>query len=100
MKGFNLFTNIYLVPGVDLQGCVFDAVEVHPCHVVGQHGERQDVEICDDESAHFYGVYLHLSEGGITCVADCPDLELAEQMARLLEATGKQFYRNPEDDEM
>jgi len=76
---------------------VYDAVEVATIVTWYDDGERiqERVESKDDcfngESLELcelsYGIYLHLSEGGVECVAECEDADMcryiAEDMAKL-----------------
>ena len=61
----------------------YDAVEVHPVtrEVIG---DREYFDQCepDDPNRHCWSVYLHLTEGGIECIADC----MSEAHARLVAA--------------
>lgn len=47
----------------------YDAFEYHPCHT---HflGEKEIVEQCMSEEADFWSVYIHLKQGGLSCIAD------------------------------
>jgi hypothetical protein len=43
----------------------FDALEIHPCMVVGTDSlDNRIVEQCDPEDAHFWSVFGHLRTGG------------------------------------
>ena len=44
----------------------FDALEIHPCVVVGRDSlDNPIVEQCDPEDAHFWSVFGHLRTGGV-----------------------------------
>lgn len=44
------------------------------------------VEPCEPENADYWGVYLHQKTGGVQCVADLPNKELAEAFAAVIKA--------------
>jgi hypothetical protein len=71
----------------------WNATEVHGCRTVQETGEHQFqyTEQCEDEDAEFFGVYVHLLEGGIDCVADLPTREQANELATLLEKAAKAY---------
>lgn len=50
----------------------FDAIEVHPCCVVGSNEDRDFIETCEPEAAHFWSVYGHRRTGGVLCFEDFP----------------------------
>jgi hypothetical protein len=57
----------------------YDGVEVHP---VAREMRADGIELfeqCDRDSPdiHYWSVYLHMKEGGISCIADCPNEETA-----------------------
>jgi hypothetical protein len=65
----------------------YDAVEVHP--VAREIRDGMDLfEQCDPDSPdlHCWSVYLHMKEGGISCIADCPNEETALFIAGAVEA--------------
>lgn len=44
----------------------FDALEIHPCMVIGNDGmDDPIVEQCEPEDAHFWCVFGHLRSGGL-----------------------------------
>jgi hypothetical protein len=44
----------------------FDALEIHPCMVVGHDGMGSDiVEQCEPGDAHFWTVFGHFRTGGV-----------------------------------
>ena len=44
----------------------FDALEIHPCIVIGYDGMGGDiVEQCEPEDAHFWTVFGHFRTGGV-----------------------------------
>ena len=65
----------------------FDAIEVHPCCVVGSADGVDIVETCDPEDAHFWSVYGHCVTGGLDCFEDCPTEAEAEAFAARLRRT-------------
>jgi hypothetical protein len=62
----------------------FDAIEVHPCCVVGF---ADGVEMCEPEDAHFWSVYGHHVTGGLDCFEDFPTEAEAEAFAARLRRT-------------
>ena len=49
----------------------YDALEIHPCAVIGQDLFGKDVvEPCDPKDAHFWTVYGHLRTGGVHAFED------------------------------
>jgi len=49
----------------------FDALEIHPCAVIGHDGMGTElVEPCAPEEAHFWTVYGHYRTGGVNDLAD------------------------------
>jgi len=51
----------------------FDALEIHPCMVVGHDSMGGDiVEPCEPEDAHFWTVFGHYRCGGIDDFEDFP----------------------------
>ena len=74
----------------DLRFYKFDCFEVHPCKVVDGEAEfptiKQCVEQCEREEAEFWSVYVHLTGGGLDCIADCETEELANQLVEFLKA--------------
>ncbi len=74
----------------------WDCTEVWPCRTVQETGEHQFqyTEQCEDSEAEFFGVYIHLVEGGIECVADLPTRAQAEELATLLEKAAKTYQPN------
>jgi hypothetical protein len=65
----------------------WDNVEIHPMQNI------DSPELCEEDEAEFYSIFLHLTSGGLKCIADLPSKELAyslkETMLRFL-AGGKQ----------
>jgi hypothetical protein len=44
----------------------FDALEIHPCTVIGNDGmDNPIVEQCEPEDAHFWTVFGHYRTGGV-----------------------------------
>ena len=65
-----------------------NAVEVHPCVVVGNDSLGNEImEQCesDDPNIATWSVYWHLEEGGLVYIEDFPTQQEAEQAAALLE---------------
>jgi hypothetical protein len=49
----------------------FDALEIHPCAVVGHDSMGGEiVEPCEPEEAHFWTVYGHFRTGGVDAFED------------------------------
>jgi hypothetical protein len=49
----------------------YDALEIHPCAVIGRDlFGKEIVEPCDTEDAHFWTVYGHLRTGGVNDFED------------------------------
>jgi hypothetical protein len=65
----------------------FDAIEVHPCCVVGFADGVEMVETCEPEDAHFWSVYGHYVTGGLDCFEDFPTEAEAEVFAARLRRT-------------
>lgn len=65
----------------------YDAVEMHPVAREIRDG-MELFEQCEPDSPdlHCWSVYLHMKEGGITCIADCPTEEIALFVADAVEA--------------
>lgn len=65
---------------------IYNAVEVHPVAREVING-KEYFEQCDRDypDIFYWSVYLHLIEGGIQCVADCPTEEVADLVAAGLE---------------
>jgi hypothetical protein len=65
----------------------FDALEVHPCRVVGTADGIETVERCAPEDAHFWSVYGHYRTGCVDCFEDFPTEAEAEAFAARLRRT-------------
>jgi hypothetical protein len=51
----------------------FDALEIHPCVVIGNDSmDNAIVEQCEPEDAHFWCVFGHLRTGGMDDFEDFP----------------------------
>ena len=51
----------------------YDALEIHPCRIVGRDGATEFVEQCDNPAdADFWTVYGHCKEGGVNAFEDFP----------------------------
>lgn len=72
----------------------WDEVEVHPIGIDYENGGVHYTIDNDTDYPDYYGVYLHLSEGGIVCVADLPTQEMAQSLADLLMKAGNKFFNN------
>ena len=63
-----------------------DGLEVHPVWDTQRDEDTDETwcEVCKPEQAHFWSVYGHLKEGGVTCLEDFPTeqeaLAFAEQL--------------------
>lgn len=82
---------------------VYDAVEVAPvrrCDTEpGEDWTEDDgYEQCerDDSDIAMWSVYLHLVEGGVECVADCPDEGCAIVIAGALQRAIPQLRQHGE----
>jgi hypothetical protein len=62
----------------------FDAIEVHPCCVVGVADGTEIVETCEPANARFWSVYGHCVSGGLACFEDFPTEAAAENFATRL----------------
>jgi len=60
----------------------FDEIEVHPCRYI----DKESIEQCEPADAHFWSTYVHLTGGGLDCVADFATQELAEQFRTFLKS--------------
>ena len=50
----------------------FDALEIHPCAVIGRDSSGTEfVEQCEPEEAQFWTVYGHYRTGGLDAFEDC-----------------------------
>lgn len=67
----------------------FDCLEVHPCMYIDD--TKVEVEQCEPSEAHFWSVYVHLVEGGLYCIADCPTEDATNSLKDLIE-TGIKHY--------
>ena len=65
----------------------YDAIEVHPCCVVGFADGQEFIETCEAEDAHFWSVYGHCKTGGVECFEDFPTEAEAEAFAERLRQT-------------
>ena len=66
----------------------YDAVEMHPVAREILADGMELFEQCERDSPdlHCWSVYLHMKEGGISCIADCPNEETALFIAGAVEA--------------
>jgi len=77
----------------DLNPADIDAIEIHPCAGEYQNGKLMFTEQCHPDIAQFYGVFFHLKTGGLTCIADCADANIARHTAQCLSRiTGVRVY--------
>lgn len=67
---------------------LYDGTEVHPIiewpdETPGAAPGDTIAEPCDGEGfpPSYWSVYLHCKEGGVECIADCPDEETANFIA-------------------
>lgn len=95
----NHFLEIY---SVNNDNQPFDAVEIHPCKIVGndEKNGKDIVEQCEPDEEDFWGVYIHVPDMGLECIADAATREDAEALANLLMYAGKNFHRDPNDIEI
>ena len=63
----------------------YDGLEVHPVYeeTDAETGDSY-CEVCKPEDAHFWSVYGHLKEGGMTCLEDFPTEQEAVAFAEHL----------------
>lgn len=73
----------------DFEGVNFDNVEVHPCREVAPGMYDQ----CEPHEADIWGVFIHMPEMGLECIADCKTETLASQFAEIILMAGRQFLR-------
>ena len=65
----------------------FDAIEVHPCCVVGVAEGQEIVETCARADADFWSVYGHCVTGGLECFEDFATEAEADAFAARLRRT-------------
>src|ERR1700693_5823966 len=65
----------------------FDAIEVHPCCVIGFADGAEIVETGERGDAHFWSAYGHCVTGGLDCCEDFPTEAAAEAFAARLRRT-------------
>lgn len=81
--------------GIDLHADImetetpFDAIEVHPVAQV----EPGVFEVCDEQQADMWSVYLHFPGAGLECIADCESRKAAEDLQTMLLLAGKLLIR-------
>jgi len=68
----------------------WDAVEVHPVW----EDELGNGDVVDEGQETYWGVYVHLVDGGIQCIAEMPTKELANDLEELIEKLAKTFVDN------
>ncbi len=57
----------------------FDALEIHPCAIVGRDSDGTEfVETCTPDEADFWTVYGHYRTGGVDAFEDFPTQAKAE----------------------
>jgi hypothetical protein len=57
----------------------WDFLEVHPVRFYQENG-KDFCEQCNEGEEDFWSVYVHLENGGITCIADCKDKKSANDL--------------------
>jgi hypothetical protein len=65
----------------------FDAIEVHPCCVVGFADVVEFIETCERDDAHFRSVYGYCVTGDLECFKDFPTEAQVEALAARLRRT-------------
>lgn len=65
----------------------FDEIEVHPCRYI----DKDSIEQCEPNDAHFWTVYYHLTDGGLDCIADFATKKLANTFKNFLESFLKKY---------
>jgi|SRR4051812_833671 hypothetical protein len=76
------------------EGTPFDTIEIHPCMVVGMIDSVEMIEECDEDKAEFWGIYVHIPEHGLECIADAATKQTAEALKTLLLTVGKNLMRD------
>ena len=77
----------------DLNPADIDGIEIHPCATYTDAAGTAFTEQCHPDVAQFYSVFFHLKTGGLTCIADCADVQIARHTARCLSRiTGALVY--------
>lgn len=66
-------------------GQEFDAFELQPVKKVGEVAEGSEAwEVCEEDDAEMWSVYIHVPGEGLQCIADCETKESAEKLYDLL----------------
>ncbi len=66
------------------KGVEWDDIEIHPIREEKDMKGQTFCEQCEPGEEDFWSVYLHLVEGGLTCIADLPSKKDAESLQYLL----------------
>jgi len=69
----------------------WDAIEIE---AVNEENNSCEVVQDDETEIHFYSVYLHNIDGGVSCIADCTSKTQAQVLATLLEKAVKNYTDN------
>jgi hypothetical protein len=65
----------------------WDSVEYYPVRKV----DGQAIEQCEEGEEDFWSVYVHLTSGGLSCVADVPTKEKARELSDLIATAALSF---------
>jgi len=77
----------------DLNPDDIDGIEIHPCATYTDAAGTAFTEQCGQDEAQFHAVFFHLKTGGLTCIADCADANIARHTAQCLSRiTGARVY--------
>lgn len=64
----------------------FDGFEIHPCkEYKAPSGARFIEQIDEGEQADMWSVYVHLKEGGLSCIADLDTEQQALDFVEMIE---------------
>jgi hypothetical protein len=55
-------------------------IEIHPVFDNGEY-----CEIVEEKQETYWSVYIHNIKGGISCIADVPNKEMAQKLKQLIE---------------
>lgn len=71
----------------------FDDIEIHPLVVVEQKGENIVYDTCEEGEEDLWGVYIHIPEGEMECIADAKNKEDALALKKMLLIVGNMFIK-------
>jgi hypothetical protein len=61
----------------------YNSIEIHPVSSY-KDGNVICFEVCNPDFAENWSVYLHQVEGGLSCIADCKDMQTALRFVQLV----------------